>query len=279
VDHFGTGTRVGDYTIDNEVTSERNGVVYHATHLVLPRKVCLKVMTGGSRQVAVQLLREACLLEALSHAGIPRVYECGVLADKRPWVAFERIDGENLATQLARGPLSLAELVALLRDIAEVLHHAHARGVVHRGLVTEAIVCTPSRPLRICLRGWDAAGTVDSVHHLDARDDVYALGAIAFRALTGCLHTPSVSATEWCPAGPAELTALIDVMLDANARVRPTADEVAARARWLATTIEPGDLAKPRWTPPNGIDPETHEPLPPPVASSSFSIRISRTRS
>lgn len=279
MDHLESGTRVGDYTINGEHAREPNGVVYQATHLVLPRNVFLKVMAGAwSRQAAVRLLREACMLEALGHAGIPRVYECGVLADKRPWVAFEHIDGDSLANKLAAGPLPLAELVGLVRDVAEILHHAHARGVVHRGLTAEAIVYTPARQLAVCVRGWDGAGTVDSIQHLDARDDVYALGAIAFRALTGCLHTPAVSATEWCPSAPAELTALIDVMLDGSARVRPTADEVAARARWLATTIEPLEIAKPRWTPPNGLDPDTHEPLPL-AATSNFSIRIARTRS
>lgn len=276
MDHSSIGTRIGDYTIESVRGTEPNGVVYEATHLVLPRKACLKVMAAPSREGSVQLLREACLLEALFHRGIPRVFECGVLADKRAWFAFERIDGDTLADRLASGCLPLGELVAMLRDVAEILQHAHARGVVHRGLVAESIVCTQPT-LRI--RGWDRAGTVDSVQHLDARDDVYALGSIAFRALTGCLHTPAVLATEWCPTAPGELTALIDVMLDANARVRPTCEEIAERARWLATTVDAFELVKPRWTPPNGLDRDTHEPLPPPVATASFSIRIARTRS
>ena len=283
VENNDIGTRVGDYTVDNVHDSVETGVIYHATHLVLPRKVCLKISRcGAPKQVAVQMLREACLLEALCHPGIARVYECGVLADKRPWVAFERIVGDVLSTALASGPMPIADLVVLVRDVAEILHHAHARGVVHRRLSADASLRTPERPLSVCLRGWDGAGTVDSTLHLDAREDVYALGTIAFRALTGCLHTPSVSATEWCPSAPSELTALIDVMLDANPRVRPTSEEVRERARWLATTlgdvvgerIEPLEIGKPRWTPPNGIDPDSHESIPVPGTSSAFSIRI-----
>ena len=278
-DHFVTGARVGDYTIDRECSREETGVIYQATHLLLPRKVHLKVLAGAwTRPLAVQLLREACLLEALQHPGIPRVFECGVLADRRPWVALERLDGLSLAASLETGVMPIADLVVLLRDVADTLTHAHARGVVHAKLSADTIIRTPERKLSVCLRGWSGARTVDATHHLDARDDVYALGAVAFRALTGCLHTPSVSATDWCPHAPAELTALIDVMLDSSARVRPTSEEVRERASWLATTIEPLEIGKPRWTPPNGLDRDTLQPLQPArTTSSTFSIRIGRT--
>jgi serine/threonine protein kinase len=279
--YFESGARVGDYTIERELVREESGVVYQATHLVLPRKAHVKVMAGEfSRPLAVQLLREACLLEALQHPGIPRVYECGVLPDRKPWVATQRIDGVSMQSSLGDGPIPIADLVVVVRDVADILTHVHQRGVVHTKISAETIVRTPERPLAVYLRGWSGARTVESTQSLDIRDDVFALGAVAFRALTGCLHTPSVSATEWCPSAPSELTALIDVMLDANPRVRPTSEEVRERARWLSTTlevIEPLEIGKPRWTPPNGIDPETHETLPVPATSSAFSIRITRS--
>jgi serine/threonine protein kinase len=274
-DHFVTGARVGDYTIDHESCVEESGVVYQATHLVLPRTVHLKVMAGAwSRPVAVRLLREACLLEALQHAGIPRVYECGVLADRRPWVAMQHIDGVSLEGTFFDGPMAIADIVVLVRDVADILTHAHARGVVHAKVCADTIVRTPERALSVYLRGWGAAYTVDTMQSLHAREDVYALGVVAFRALTGCFFTPSVSATDWCPNAPAELTALIDVMLDPNPRVRPTSEEVRERARWLSTTIEPLEIPRPRWTPQYGLDPETHEPL---NATSTFSIRITKS--
>jgi serine/threonine protein kinase len=270
VETFEAGGRVGDYTIDRESSREQSGVVYQATHLLLPRKAHVKV--ANDRTVAKQLLREACLLEALQHPGIPRVYECGILADRRPWVAFQRIDGQTLASALS-GRMPVADLVVLLRDLADVLAHAHARGVVHSRLMPETIVLTPERGLSVYLRGWSLARTVESTQSLDAREDVYALGGVAFRALTGCLHTPAVSATDWCPSAPTELTALIDVMLDDNPRVRPTSEEVRERASWLASTLE---ISKPRWTP-NGPE---RQPVEDPVSmttSSAFSIRITRT--
>lgn len=269
---FPPGTRVGDYTLDAEHAREETGIVYPGTHAVLPRKAFVKILGGTpwSRPHAVQLLREACLLEALQHPGIPRVYECGVMSDRRPWVAFQRIEGATLGASLNIGPMAIGDLVGLVRDVADILVHAHARGVVHTKVSADTIVRTPDRQLAVCLRGWNAARTVETTQALDAREDVYALGAVAFRALTGCLHTPSVSATDWCPSAPAELTALIDVMLDPTPRVRPTSEEVRERARWLSTTVE---LVKPRWTPPNGLDRDTHQSLP---TSSAFSIRITK---
>src|SRR5688572_16789709 len=103
-DRFPSGTRVGDYRIERELGSEETGVVYLGTHVVLPRQVALKIMHANHawlRAMAVQVIREACLLEAMSHPAVPRVYECGVLPDRRPWTAFERIDGMSIASLVA----------------------------------------------------------------------------------------------------------------------------------------------------------------------------------
>src|SRR5207248_7235217 len=64
------GSRIGDYKTIEELYVDDAGTVYLAAHVLLPRRVALKIMHSGSawqRAVAMQLLREACLLEALSH--------------------------------------------------------------------------------------------------------------------------------------------------------------------------------------------------------------------
>lgn len=256
-DTFGPGQRVGDYTIERELGSEDTGVVYLGTHVVLPRQATIKVMHASSqylRALAVQMLREACILEALSHPGIPRVYECGVLADRRPWTALEHRDGVSLASLIEGVPLSLADLTVVLRDVVDVLHHAHSRGVVHRGLTAQAIIRTPGLN-GVCVRNWGDAHTFDTEVrvNVDARDDIYALGAIAFRALTGCEVDASVSSAARCPAAPSELTQLIDQMITSDPDARPTSEEVRDRTRWLADTIVPLAIDKRRWTPPHGL--------------------------
>jgi serine/threonine protein kinase len=126
-DRFATGARIGDYEVEREIAYEEASVIYLATHVVLPRKAYVKVTHPGSRSSAVHLLREACILEALSHAGIPRVHECGVLSDRRPWCAIEVLPGVRLSRVLSEGRMPLADLVVALRDIADILHHVHQR--------------------------------------------------------------------------------------------------------------------------------------------------------
>jgi serine/threonine-protein kinase len=247
-DRFIPGARIGDYRIERELGAEETGVVYLGVHAVLPREAAVKVMHAAGeappeRSLAVRMLREACLLEALAHPGIPRVFECGVVADRRPWAAFERIDGVTLGASFARAPLPLAELVAVLRDVGDLLAYAHARGVVHRRLTADAIVRTPDRSYPLCVRHWGDARTLDAEARgeVDAREDVRALGAVVFRALTGAPleRAAPATASARCPTAPGELTALIDQMLAPDPASRPPSDEVRDRARWLAEAFEP----------------------------------------
>lgn len=278
-DRFPPGTRIGDYSLTAELGIEETGVLYLGTHVVLPRQAAIKVMHASSawlRSIAIQMLREACLLEALNHPGIPRVYECGVLDDRRPWTAFERIEGVTIGSSIASGPLPLVDVVCVLRDVADLLHHAHSRGVVHRRLTADAIVRTPDRPFGVCVRHWDDALTLDTEVRvaIDTRDDVHALGVIVFRALTGFPPDRAVSTADRCPSAPTELASLVDHMLATDPTARPSSEEVRSRARWLAETIEPLVLDKPRWTPPLGVSSDAI----PVVEDDGFSVRISRTR-
>ncbi|MEO7735855.1 MAG: protein kinase [Kofleriaceae bacterium] len=277
-DRFAAGARIGDYVVDHELAYEANAITYLATHVVLPRQAHIKVTHPGSREAAVQLLREACILEALSHAGIPRVHECGVLGDRRPWAAIERMPGVTLERYAGGGPLALSDLVVALRDVADILRHAHDRGVVHRRLTAAAIVRTQRRRSTYAIAAWGDACTLDTAGGIavDPRDDVSALGEIAFRALTGASPDGAASAASLCPGAPPELIALLDQML-AEPVARPVATEVYDRALWLCDTLETPLLDRPRWTPAQGVVSEGVSPAP---ASDGrgFTIRIARAR-
>jgi serine/threonine protein kinase len=279
-DRFTAGARIGDYRVDYEVAIEATAVVYLATHVVLPRKAHIKVSHPGSRSSAIQLLREACLLEVLSHAGIPRVHECGVLADRRPWCAIEIIAGATFKQLTGAGPVALSELVVALRDIADILQHAHERGIVHRRLIASSIVQTQRRRNGYAISDWSDARTLDAAADtvVDPRNDVHALGGIAFRALTGKLPEPLVSAATYCPAAPAELVSLIDQMLG-EPGVRPAASDVYERALGLCNTLEaPPRPERARWTPPQGYVPDGVSAGSLDEHRGGFAIRIARVR-
>jgi len=255
VSRFSPGMRIGDYRIDRELGTQESCVVYLCLHAVLPRQAAVKVMARGAepaRPTTTRVLREAYLLESLSHPGIPRVFECAVLPDGRPWAAFERIEGTSLAALIAGGPLAAAEVALMLRDVGDLLAHAHARGVVHRRLTTDAIVRVTDRGAAVCVRHWDEARAVDGEPRgaADPRDDVHALGAVMLHALAGAapdLRAPPPAA-ERCPDAPVELTSLIDQMLADDPSSRPPADEVRDRARWLSDTFEPRMSDRLRWS-------------------------------
>ncbi len=287
-DRFGVGARIGDYVVEQDLAFEETGMVYLGKHVVLPRRAAIKVMHSSDawiRQVAVQMLKEACLLEALSHPGVPRVFECGVLADRRPWIAIEHIDGDSIGSLIASSPMAVADVVVMIRDVADILEHIHARGVVHRKLTAEALIRTPGRRSFVMIRHWANACALDAqtARQIDPRDDVRELGLIALRALTGA-HADSVvrladayqDPTEVrYPGAPRDVASLIDAMCSRDASARPTAAEARDRAKWLADTLEiMPTIERPRWTPPYGLD--DHVPPASGIedAVSGFAIRI-----
>ncbi|MGE0402135.1 MAG: protein kinase [Kofleriaceae bacterium] len=221
--------RVGDYEVSEELGAEEAGSFFFGEHVLLPRKAAIKIMHAGpsyNKTTAVAMLREACLVEALSHPGIPRVYECGVLPDKRPWTAFELVEGGSVATQIAETPMAVADVVVLVRDVADVLDHIHRRGIVHRAITSEAIIPTPYRRFPIFVRHWGEACTLDSAGaHADPRDDVRALGVVASKALAGTMP-------------PLDVARLIDLMMASDVERRPTSADLREKAAWLANTLE-----------------------------------------
>lgn len=271
------GARIGDYIVERKLLDGS----YDAVHVLLPRKVRLTVSSSQRSSVAsVRMMREACILEALRHPGLPRVFEVGMLSGSHePWVATEIINGDTLLDSTMKdGRLQIREVLEVIRDTAEVLAYAHKRGVAHRGVLLDAIV-RPSRSdiamrgFQLVLVNWGDACLQDSIED-DGRlfaDDVFALGLVADLVLA--------SRT----AAPHKLALLVDDMLSPDPLDRPAAAEVAVRAKLILDGLDVlGDddiveehvvlvdisratppplppLAasrmRTRWTPPIGINP------------------------
>jgi serine/threonine protein kinase len=256
--------RIGNYCIERELGSTSTGALYQVVHVVLPRRAVLKVTTQPL--FARQLLREACILEALRHPGAPRVYESGLLADRRPWFVFEALEGVTLVERIMQAPLAALDATILVRNLASLLEHAHRRGVLHRGLLPDRVVLTPRRRFPLCVPDWTDARTHDaaaSIPHVptpgsrhyvapelirgdavDDRADVYALGVIGYLALAGT-HPTGRPLGEVAPAAPRELAGMIESMLAVDRYDRPSSAEVVADLDWLASALAPVDEPQP----------------------------------
>src|SRR5688500_12976994 len=112
------------------------GEVYRATDSRLDREVAIKVLpaafTADPERLA-RFEREAKLLAQLHHPNIAAIHGLEESGGTRALV-MELVEGEDLATIVARGPLPLDEALAIARQIAEALEAAHEHGIIHRDL-------------------------------------------------------------------------------------------------------------------------------------------------
>jgi len=253
------GIRIADYWLHEEVPGCSIEIAYRASHRLLPRLARVAILNPaciGVRHAALKLMREACVLESLRHSGVPRVFECGVL-ERRPWVASEHITGVSIEAAAAERPLAIGDALAVLRDAAAILAHAHDRRVVHRRITPGSVVRTGERGFAVCITGWGDAAIDDSAAPLAddpgarfyrapeladgergrAPADVFALGAVMFEAATLVLPDP----VQRFPGVPAGFHHLLAGMLARSPDDRPTAHAVRAEAGRLAELHCEGD--------------------------------------
>jgi serine/threonine-protein kinase len=281
---FRAGDRVSSYRVERLVGTGGMGWVYRASHVLDARTVALKVMREdqlGLDRAVDRMMREAAILASVSHSGIPRFYECGLLDDGRPWIAMELVEGHSLQSRMQRGVLAGEEVLGFLGNVADVLAAAHARGVTHRDLKPDNIFLTPDDfafPVRVIDWGIahhlagarytninEAIGTPTYMAPEQARGgptdghcDVYGLGVVAYQCLAGRppfvgqtaveilvqhLNRPVPALAPRCPEAPIGLVELVEGMLCKNFEQRPTALDVRAEvARLRAKTHEPSYL-------------------------------------
>jgi serine/threonine protein kinase len=189
------------------------GAVYAAADTELEREVALKVMpSAGAAELGERLRREARILGQLEHPGIVPVHDVGTLPDGRVFYVMKLVRGEQLDAWAKRTP-ELGAVLRLFQRICEAVAFAHARGVIHRDLKPENVMVGPFGEALVmdwgiakglapeglggdalgapAAEGGTAAGTVlgtpgymapeqarGDLAAIDARSDVYALGAV-----------------------------------------------------------------------------------------------------
>jgi uncharacterized membrane protein YkvA (DUF1232 family) len=191
------------------------GVTYLAADKLLRRRVALKVIevpagARGSQVVRERFLREARAAAALWHPNVAAVYQFGTSPDgSHCYYAMELVEGETLGARIRRdGPLNAKEALEIAIQITRALLAAAAHDLIHRDLKPGNIMLTTESEVKVIDFGLakaitDAGGEMDLTHGefvgtpsfaspeqfgsgpVDARADIYSLGATIWFALTG----------------------------------------------------------------------------------------------
>ncbi|MFN7989003.1 MAG: protein kinase [Thermoanaerobaculia bacterium] len=201
------GRRLGKYLIEAELGHGGMGVVYRAQQTSLGRCVALKVVTeelSGDPDAVARFRREAQAIARLNHPGIVQVHDIEEV-DGRLFLVMEWVDGESLDRWLAQ-PLPLGRALEIGAEIADALDAAHEKGVVHRDVKPANVLMTRTGHPKVAdfglahlldtEKGVTKTGTlVGSPAYMspeqalgrsvDRRSDVYSLGVVLFRMVTG----------------------------------------------------------------------------------------------
>jgi CheY-like chemotaxis protein len=248
------------------------GIVYKVRDRELDEIIVLKVLDplyDKSAEVVDRFKRELKMARRINHPNVARLFDL-VSWHGRLAISQELVDGESLEKVLARGPLPIDEVLHHLRYLASALDAAHNIGVVHRDLKPANIMIDAEGRPRILDFGLAVApGQVEDatrghvvgtpgyiapeqvLHpgHVDHRSDLYSLGVILFRMVTGALpypvprtHEARLAQAGMSPPRPRELApelppAFDEVLLRALARdperryptARALEDDLAAR--------------------------------------------------
>jgi len=284
------GTRVGEYVIERKIGRGGMGTVFAAVHPVIGKKAAIKVMAWDlSRDASfvARFIREARAVNRIRHPNIVEAFSIGQLEDGRCCYTMEWLDGLSLRDRLRQGRMPLAEVIAILDQIADALEAVHEAGIVHRDLSPQNVFLVEERGRRAVkildfgiakesgLESGAGLRTQSGVvlgtppyaapeqaagEPVDARADLYGLGAIGYEMLAGQPPFADVSATDVMerkqveapssvaarrPDLPAELAALIDGLLAIDPRTRPPLDAVRAALAACARPARAAQIRRP----------------------------------
>lgn len=144
---FVAGTRVTDRVQLVRLLGRGGmGSVWVADHLTLERQVAVKfVLQDSGREALDRFSREAKLAAKLNSPHAVRVFDHGTMDAGIPFIVMELLEGESLADRLSStGRLTVAEVVLLVKQVAQVLSEAHGLGIVHRDIKPANLLLTES---------------------------------------------------------------------------------------------------------------------------------------
>ncbi len=249
--------RIGRFLVREEIGRGSNGVVYAATDPILGREVAIKAIPLDARrpgeearqaEIEAGFLQEAKIAAGLNHPSIVTVFDAGK-TDSVAYIAMERLTGSDLHHWLASNhSMSAESAAALIARVADAVHFAHRRGLIHRDIKPSNIFLGRDMKPKVLDFGIalaqakqgqsDEAGKLIGTPNymspeqamgrpLDARSDVFSIGAILYEMITGKRAFDGANIdeilTKVVKADPPELSA-------ARPEVSPVMEEIVFRA-------------------------------------------------
>ncbi|MEZ4227299.1 MAG: serine/threonine-protein kinase [Polyangiaceae bacterium] len=207
------GATVGSYRVSRKIGEGGMGTVYRAVHPAIGSQVAIKVLSkecSASPSLVERFFAEARAVNLIRHERIVSVSDMAALADGRPYIVMELLEGEPLSSLVARhGPLPLGSATRIFLELLDALAAAHDKGIVHRDLKPDNVFLTRSGHVKVVDFGIaklrpDLGGVSDATRagslmgtpfymapeqaagaNVDPRADLYSAGVALFEVVTG----------------------------------------------------------------------------------------------